>query len=190
MRSQTLGLGLSTLLVISLAVGCSGKPAAGIASPVAKAPSQPTATIITVTPAAAAVSTPITLLEVTKPVIDSPSKPSPTPDCSDNLTFISDLTVPDGTYIARGVDVDKRWQVKNDGTCNWDKRYTLVLVAGSELGLPKEQSLFPARAGTQAVIRLLLTAPVTPGLYTSAWQAYDPTGAPFGDVIYVKFQVN
>jgi hypothetical protein len=115
---------------------------------------------------------------------------SPTPDCSDGLEFVADLTVPDGTNIARGVEVDKRWQVKNTGSCNWNSRYSLVLVAGPELGLPLEQALYPARAGAEALIRLLLTSPVIPGLYISAWQAKDPSGEPFGDVIYVEFQVN
>jgi hypothetical protein len=116
--------------------------------------------------------------------------PSPTPDCTDGLEFVADLTVPDGALIARGAQVDKRWQVKNSGSCNWDSRYRMVLIAGSELGLPKEQALYPARAGTEAVIRMLFDAPFSPGVYTSAWQAFDPTGEPFGQVIYVEFQVN
>jgi hypothetical protein len=121
---------------------------------------------------------------------DGSIKPSPTPDCDDGLQYIADLTVPDGALIARGSSIDKRWQVKNTGTCNWDERYRLVLIAGVELGLPKDQSLAPARAGAEIVIRLLLTAPFTPGVYTSAWQAFDPLGNPFGDVIYIEFQVN
>jgi hypothetical protein len=115
---------------------------------------------------------------------------SPTLDCLDSLGFVADLTVPDGTQIARGVEVDKRWQVKNTGTCNWDSRYRLILVAGSELGLPREQALVPARAGAESVIRLLLISPVVPGLYTSAWQARNPVGELFGDVIYIEIQVN
>lgn len=117
-------------------------------------------------------------------------KPSPTPDCTDGLLFITDLTVPDGTLIARGAQFDKRWQVKNTGSCNWDQRYALVLIAGTELGLDRKQALYPARSGTETVIRMMLTSPVSPGVYTSAWQAFSPDGDPFGDVIYVQFQVN
>ncbi len=135
-----------------------------------------------------AVSTPIQ--NPTRTSENIPVKPSPTPDCSDGLEFVSDLTVPDGTMIARGAAVDKRWQVKNIGTCNWDERYKLVLVQGPELGLPVEQALFPARAGKEGLIRMLLIAPIGPGVYTSAWQAFNPKGEPFGDVIYIKFQVN
>jgi hypothetical protein len=190
MRFKMLGLNLVALLVIFLVVACAGNSTPTIAPPATKVISQPAIESTASTAPVVVTNVPIHLPEATTLVDVSPIKPSPTPDCTDNLTFISDLTVPDGTYIARGVEVDKRWQVKNDGTCNWDNRYALVLVAGPELGLPKEQALYPARAGTQAVIRLLLTAPVSPGVYTSAWQAFNPEGSPFGDIIYVKFQVN
>jgi hypothetical protein len=128
--------------------------------------------------------------EISKVPTELPAKPNPTIVCSDGLTFVSDLTVPDGTRIGRGATVDKRWQVKNSGTCNWGEGYQLVLIAGPDLGQPAKQALIPARAGAQAMIRLLIVAPVTPGSYTSAWQAYSPAGEPFGEVIYVQFQVN
>lgn len=115
---------------------------------------------------------------------------TPTLDCVNGLQFVADLTVPDGALIARGAQVDKRWQVKNSGTCNWDQRYALVLIAGTELGMPEKQALNPARSGSEAVIRMVLTSPMSPGIYTSAWQAFGPDGEPFGDVIYVQFQVN
>jgi hypothetical protein len=128
--------------------------------------------------------------EITRVSTERPVKPTSTLACSDSLTFISDLTVPDGTRIARGVEIDKRWQVKNSGTCNWDIGYNLVLIAGPDLGQPVKQALIPARSGAEAMIRLLLNAPISPGSYTSAWQAYNPAGEPFGEVIYVQFLVN
>jgi hypothetical protein len=131
-----------------------------------------------------------TKAEISRAPTELPAKPSPTLDCTDGLNFISDLTVPDGTSIARGVEIDKRWQVKNSGTCNWDEGYSLVLIAGPDLGQGAKQALIPARAGAEAMIRLLLIAPVSPGSYTSAWQAHNPAGEPFGEVIYIQFQVN
>jgi hypothetical protein len=130
-----------------------------------------------------------------QPAADIPPTPvslkaSPTPDCTNGMQFVTDLTVPDGALVARGAQIDKRWQVKNTGTCNWDQRYSLVLIAGTELRLANKQALYPARSGTEAVIRMLLTSPMSPGVYTSAWQAFNPDGEPFGDVIYVQFQVN
>jgi hypothetical protein len=85
--------------------------------------------------------------------------------------------------------LDKRWKVLNSGTCNWDDTYQLRLSAGSELGLPTIQKLYPARSGTEAMIRIVFNAPSEPGTYRSAWQTFDPGGAPFGDMIYVEFVV-
>ncbi len=155
-------------------------------APVSTTFAVPTAASLVLPPV---VAVPSTQLPTQPPAVQTP-RPTPTIACGDNLTFVADLTVPDGSYIARLSDVDKRWQVRNTGTCNWDERYRLVLIAGPELGQPKEQALYPARAGAEALIRLVLKAPDTPGVYTSAWQAFNPAGEPFGEVIYVEFQVN
>jgi hypothetical protein len=111
------------------------------------------------------------------------------PPCTDQLTFIDDLTIPDGSVVSPGEELDKRWQVENSGTCNWDERYRLRLIAGASLGSPSEQALYPARSGTLVVIRILFTAPEEAGAYRSAWQAYGPAGEPFGDQIFIDIVV-
>lgn len=85
--------------------------------------------------------------------------------------------------------LDKRWEVENSGSCNWDKNYRLRLIAGPDLNAQKEQALFPARNGTQAVIRVVFKAPKEPGAYRSAWQAFNPGGEPFGDPIFIDIVV-
>ena len=88
-----------------------------------------------------------------------------------------------------GETLDKRWQVQNNGACNWGFGYTLRVVTGPDLGAAPEQALFPARAGTDAVIQILYTAPTEPGIYRSAWQAFDSTGRAFGDPIFIEVVV-
>ncbi|MBN1148805.1 MAG: hypothetical protein JXA78_16205 [Anaerolineales bacterium] len=117
------------------------------------------------------------------------ARPTATPDCVDDLRFLEDLTFPDGARVAPGELVDKRWLVENAGTCNWDRRYRLRLVEGIDLQAPEEQALYPARSGTRAVIRVQFRAPDERGRYRSAWQAYDPQGQAFGDLIYVEIVV-
>lgn len=114
---------------------------------------------------------------------------SPEP-CTDGLTYIQDLTVPDGTSFLPGQPIDKQWLISNSGTCNWNSNYRLKLVEGSNLGAVSEEALYPARAGTQATIHITFTAPPSPGTYRSAWQAFDPAGQAFGDQIFLQINVS
>ena len=77
----------------------------------------------------------------------------------------------------------------NSGSCNWNASYRLKLVGGDVMGATAEQALYPARAGTQVPLRIVFTAPLLAGIYQSAWQAYSPDGAPFGDAIYMTINV-
>jgi len=116
-------------------------------------------------------------------------QPTPTPQCENNLSFVADVTVPDGTEVIAGSQVDKRWQVANSGSCNWDQRYTIRYIAGDVLGAQPEYVLYPARSGTQATLRILFSAPGETGSYRSAWQAYSPGDIPFGDPIFLEIEV-
>jgi hypothetical protein len=116
-------------------------------------------------------------------------QPTATLTCMDSLKYLADLTIPDGTQVPAGSPVDKRWQVENNGTCNWNHSYRLKLIAGPDLGTPAEQALYPARSGTQAVIQIIFNAPNDPGTYHSAWQAVSPQGQPFGDPIFLEITV-
>lgn len=117
------------------------------------------------------------------------TRPTPELACTDVLLYVSDQTIPDGTVVEPNSTLDKRWEVQNAGTCNWDERYQLRLVGGPALGANPVQSLFPARSGTKAVIRMLMTAPSEPGTYQSAWQAYNPKNEPFGDTFFIQIKV-
>jgi Ig-like domain from next to BRCA1 gene len=116
-------------------------------------------------------------------------RPSPTPACSNSLTYLEDLSIPDGTLVNPGESLDKRWLVENSGSCNWDASYALQLVAGPELDVPETQALYPARSGSTATIRIIFTAPSEPNTYRSAWQAYNPQGEAFGDPIFIEVTV-
>lgn len=118
-----------------------------------------------------------------------PSKPVPTQACDNNLSFLSDLTIPDGTVVPASATLDKRWQVENSGTCNWDAGYTLKMVSGDPLGVSEEQALYPARKGSQATLSIQFTAPKDPGVYRSAWQAVAPDGQTFGDTVFIQIEV-
>jgi len=114
---------------------------------------------------------------------------SPTPPCTNGLTYEADLTIPDGTNVAPGQIVDKQWRVRNSGTCNWDQRYRLKLISGDPMGANPLLPLYPARGGTEATVEIHFTAPQAPGLYECHWQAVDPDGQPFGHGFYMQISV-
>jgi len=116
-------------------------------------------------------------------------QPTATLICADGLYFIEDLSIPDGTEVTPGEIIDKRWLVKNSGTCNWNNKYQLKLVEGNNLGAANEIALYPAVSGAPAIIRIIYTAPAEPGVYQSAWQAQNEQGQLFGDIIYIDIRV-
>ena len=111
------------------------------------------------------------------------------PPCTDGLTYLSDLSIPDGTVVLPNQSVDKQWLVENSGSCNWDSRYRLRWVGGETLGSPTEVALYPARAGARVTLRILFTAPSAAGTYQSQWQAVSPNGTLFGDAVYMQIIV-
>jgi len=139
---------------------------------------------------------PTFIIHPTQEVIVIQSTPLPTivptinpEECNNNLTFVEDLTIPDNMFTTFGLALDKQWLVQNSGTCNWNSGYRLKHIGGVELSAPEEVALYPAKAGAQATIQILFTAPFTEGAYESAWQATDPNGTAFGDPIYIKIAV-
>jgi hypothetical protein len=165
-----------------LLAACGGSPPAYLpatAAPTLTAsrtptPLPPTATF---TPTSTATPTP------------EPTLPPPAP-CVVDLDYLQDLSIPDGTPVLPGSLIDKQWLVHNNGSCDWTAAYRLRLVSGDPLGAPGEQALYPARAGTQAVLRITFVAPLTPGTYRSVWQAVAPDDTPFGDPVTIEIVVN
>jgi hypothetical protein len=166
---------VSLVLVFSGLTGCVDSPT----------PYRPPAITFQPTPSPLASATPTsTSLPIETPLAIA------TPSCMDNLTFLEDISIRDGTVAHPGDRIDKRWLVMNSGSCNWDDRYRLKLISGLEFNAPVEQALYPARSETKASIRIQFTAPSDPGNYQSTWQAYDPQEKPFGDPIIIQIAVD
>jgi hypothetical protein len=176
-----LNASLLLLPILFLVQACAPQPASTPFRPPTSIP--PTQPLPTTTPIPS-FFTPAT------PTLTPTSTITPTPEpCTNLLEFTRDETVEDGTEFFGGAVIDKQWIVQNSGTCNWDATYKLKWVGGDPLGAAETQPLFPARAGTQATIRILFTAPVKTGAYESSWQAVDPNGNVFGELIFIKIVV-
>ena len=117
------------------------------------------------------------------------STPTINNNCINNLLYIEDLTFPDGTIVKAGIPIKKQWRVENNGSCNWNSRYLLRWVSGDDLGGEPEIALYPAKAGSKAIIQIDIIAPNQPGTYTATWNAFDPNGQPFGDLLTTQIVV-
>jgi hypothetical protein len=168
---------LFPFFIVPILVACTGQATPTIYIPAARAS---TPIVATNTPLASEIDAGVGL---------SSPQPSPSPDCQSSLQYLEDITIPDGTGVNPQEMLDKRWLVQNSGTCNWDHRFSIRLIAGPDMGAKSEMSLFPARSGNQAEIHIQFTAPREPGVYRSAWQAADPDGNLFGDPIFIEISV-
>lgn len=99
----------------------------------------------------------------------------------DAAAFVSDVTFPDGSTVARGSNFTKIWRIRNTGTCSWNSSYSLVFVSGEKLGGPNAVSV-PGNVGPgQTVdIPVNLTAPNKTGDYIGYWRLRNASGVLFG----------
>lgn len=137
------------------------------------------------TPLPTATQPPVTV----QPTVEVVIKNSPTPGCTNNLTFLDDLTIPDGTIVEPGESLDKRWLLQNSGSCNWNADYEVRLIAGAAMEAQTPRRLYPAVSGAEFVLQMTFIAPQEPSIYRSAWQAFDTQGNPFGDPFYIEIVV-
>ncbi|MCA1900491.1 MAG: hypothetical protein LDL50_07290 [Chloroflexi bacterium] len=168
---------IALFMVLTFAQAC--------APPTAPTPFRPP-TPLPPTSVSTATSPPAVQTVPSTPTIEETPTAGP---CFNALEFISDVTIPDGTTVSAGSQIDKQWLVNNSGSCNWDAAYRLKWVGGDPLGAAQEQFLPPAKAGNQTIVRIFFTAPLLEGSYESQWQAYSPEGIAFGNPVFIKVVV-
>src|SRR5512141_1726822 len=116
--------------------------------------------------------------------IPATSTPLPTATAvryCDWVSFIKDVTIPDGTVLKPGDIFTKTWRLQNRGTCTWTSDYYLVFTSGDPMGGTTAVRLPGIVAPGQTVdISITLTAPASAGSYTGYWMLRNPSGALFG----------
>ena len=99
----------------------------------------------------------------------------------DWVTFVKDVTVPDGTKFTSGESLTKTWRLKNRGTCTWTPDYMLVFVRGDSLGGTTAVRLPSYVSPGQTVdVSVTLTAPIQRGHYVGHWMLRNQYGVLFG----------
>lgn len=147
----------------------------------------PTATLApTLTPAAS--------LSIASPTVGSvlPTSKAPASSVSacDNSTFISDVTIPDGTIVAPGYTFTKTWLFQNSGSCTWSKEYTITFLSGKGMDGSTTTIDTSVAPGDQVKVSVDLTAPDDEGTYTGYWILANEAESTFGVHAYVQIVVS
>jgi len=109
-----------------------------------------------------------------------PATPTPITKC-DWVSFVADVTVPDGTTYTPSTAFVKTWRLKNIGTCTWTSSYSLVFVSGDQMGGPSAVALPASVAPGQTIdLSVSLVAPATVKAYTGNWMLKNASGVAFG----------
>lgn len=122
--------------------------------------------------------------------------PSVAPQVCDRATFVSDITIPDGTVIEPGENFIKTWRLKNSGTCTWTTDYDAVFQFEDQMDAPDAVPLPESVAPGETVdISIEMTAPTTAGEFTGYWKLRNDEGVEFDSglstdkTFYVQIEV-
>jgi hypothetical protein len=119
-----------------------------------------------------------------------------TPIPCNHVTFIKDVSVPDGSVMDPGQQFTKTWRLKNSGSCNWTPGYSLVFISGTSMGAPDSKQLTDdtVAPGDEIEVSVNLEAPYEPGTYRANFKLRNSDGIVFGlgdksSVFYVEINV-
>lgn len=106
------------------------------------------------------------------------------------MSYVNDVTIPDGTKVNPGQSFTKTWLVSNTGTCAWEASFTFKVVSGDAMGGSAVTINQRVEPGRQYEISVPLVAPTDKsGTLTGYWQLSDASGSNFGDQVYVEVEV-
>ncbi|MBN2114999.1 MAG: hypothetical protein JW730_00400 [Anaerolineales bacterium] len=156
------------------------------------ATSVPSSTALTIlTPATVFVQQPVYAVASA-----TPTGPTPTPLASSlgvgcyNLRLINSWTEPDSPLLP-DQKFTQKWQVENNGTCDWLYVYEVVFASGDKLGEATSvrigKKIEPGKWTTFAVA---MRAPKKSGTFTASWRMTDGAGTQFGAVLPVSIKVS
>lgn len=182
--TKSIMLFVSILTLALTACFSTGFMAMSLLAPVQRVPADPAVTlqaILTQNAQNAPTATPLPPTATPIPATNTPVPTATAVSYCDWVSFVKDVSVPDGTVFSPGEPFAKTWRLKNRGTCTWTPDYTLVFTGGAGMSGPTAVRLPGYVAPGQTVdLSVYLTAPSTPGRYTGYWTLRSPSGTLFG----------
>lgn len=161
------------LLLGVLLSACGGQAATETAAPLpTDTVPAVTSVVATDTVAPAETATP----EGTATPTVAPTRPPNDPNCTNNASFVADVTIPDNTELTGGEVFTKTWRIMNTGTCIWAGDYTLSHYSEQVMNAPASVPLPVTFPGQTADISVELTAPNTVGTHRANFVIKNPAG--------------
>lgn len=170
------------LIVITLFISACNLPSKNVENIASTAAAQTVEALLSATPVSGIATPSFTPLPV--PATLTPSTPLPaitntppvtaTTNCN-VAQFITDVTIPDGTVMAPNQTFNKKWRIKNDGTCTWTG-FSMVFDSGDAMGGPATKAISTLNPGQEVDLDVDLKAPTTPGSYRGYWRINSNTG--------------
>ncbi len=110
-----------------------------------------------------------------------PPPPTITPAGCDRATFVTDVTIPDGTTFTPGAAFTKTWRLKNSGSCTWTNAYKLMYYSGELMSAPTSINIpWNVYSGETVDLTVNMVAPTAPGQYRGFWILTNANGTIFG----------
>lgn len=126
-------------------------------------------------------ATPLPPTATAVPATNTPLPTATAVSYCDWVTFVKDVSVPDGTKFTSGDTFTKTWRLTNRGTCTWTPDYMLVFASGDQMGSTTAVRLPGYVSPGQTVdVSVTLTAPAKRGHYVGYWMLRNPAGTLFG----------
>jgi hypothetical protein len=108
------------------------------------------------------------------PPTNLPPTATNTPIC-DLASYVTDVTIPDGTEFEPNDSFTKTWRLKNIGVCTWSG-YSLVFDSGDAMSGPASSSIGSVSPGQEVDVSVNLKAPGSDGTYRGYWRIKNASG--------------
>jgi hypothetical protein len=163
------------LIIITLLLSACNLPSRSIEDIASTAAAQTVEALLSATPVSGIATpsftplpAPATLTPVSSPAITNTPPVTATTNCN-VAQFITDVTIPDGTLMAPSESFNKKWRIKNIGTCTWTG-FSMVFDSGDAMSGPATKAISTLNPGQEIDLDVDLKAPVTPGSYRGYWR--------------------
>jgi hypothetical protein len=110
----------------------------------------------------------VTLTPIPVPVLTNTPVATATTNCN-VAQFITDVTIPDGSLMMPNQAFNKKWRIKNIGSCTWTG-FSLVFDSGDAMSGPASKAISTLNPGQEIELEVNLTAPGTVGNYRGYWR--------------------